>query len=422
MQRTAVLMSIGTRGDVEPFLALAEIFLAHDWRVVTVFPEQFRADAQSLDVIFVGFDRAFLEMLHAADGKTLMGGKGSRWQRIKSLYRLAKQGSRLSRQMMTTQHQVLHEYDPELTIFHPKCLYGVVWGRGRGGAIAYSPVPVNAHPVDEIGPTFRDDGRWINRRLLHLTVWARALAIRKYARSFFNSYPGVSFGVRDLVRTFRTELPTYYAVSPTLFPRPQDWPASAQVTGFHERDKTLDWQPTPELLSFLEQHAAPVLITFGSMTNAEPAVKTRLIVNVLRRENIPAIINCSEGGLTQLPDAPEHVFFVNRIPYDWAFLRVDCVVHHGGSGTTHTALKYGRPAMIVPHIIDQFFWNRTLARRGLGPLGPSMRKLTTENFATGLSLLRTEQDYREKVQQVSAQMATEPVLETVYHSLVDRMR
>jgi UDP:flavonoid glycosyltransferase YjiC (YdhE family) len=56
------------------------------------------------------------------------------------------------------------------------------------------------------------------------------------------------------------------------------------------------------------------------------------------------------------------------------------VVHHGGSGTTHSALQFERPQLILPHIADQFLWNKLIHKSGIGPLGFPIKKFTSARF------------------------------------------
>lgn len=95
------------------------------------------------------------------------------------------------------------------------------------------------------------------------------------------------------------------------------------------------------------------------MINNDPTEKTKIILNILQRNGIPAIINTASGGLVEPENYDkEQFYFVNRIPYDWVFPKLYAVIHHGGSGTTHTAIKYGCASLIIPHIIDQYVWNK----------------------------------------------------------------
>ena len=188
--------------------------------------------------------------------------------------------------------------------------------------------------------------------------------------------------------------------------------------GYFERDKTLNWEPEEALTHFLQQHEKIVFISFGSMTNAKPAVITKAIVEVLEKHKIPAILNTSWGGLEKTATTADHLLFVQDLPYDWIFPRVYAAVHHGGSGTTHSALKYGCPALIIPHIVDQPYWSKTLSDLQLGPKGIPIKKLNANRFEKGILELRNNAVYRTNAAAVAAQMKAESDPETLVNSIL----
>jgi UDP:flavonoid glycosyltransferase YjiC (YdhE family) len=149
------------------------------------------------------------------------------------------------------------------------------------------------------------------------------------------------------------------------------------------------------------------------MSNPNPKEKTRIIVEVLKRNNISAIINTSWEGLEKI-DCPDHIYFISNVPYDWLFPRMYAVVHHGGSGTTHTALKYTCPSLVIPHAVDQFFWAKTVSTLGLGPKGISIRKLNEQNFETVLLDLLDNDHYRKNARQISEKMKSESDQDKLY--------
>ena len=159
------------------------------------------------------------------------------------------------------------------------------------------------------------------------------------------------------------------------------WNENLKVLGFHERNKILTWNPDNELSDFFKKHSKILFITFGSMLNPEPEEKTRILLEILMRNQIPALINTASGGLVK-PDKfnSELIHFVSQIPYDWIFPKVYGVIIHGGSGTTHLALKYGCATMIIPHIIDQFVWDKIIFRMGAGPKGVRINKITAKTL------------------------------------------
>lgn len=406
---------MGTRGDIEPFLAVAEILKESEWEVVCVFPEQFRRDAEEMGFRFYGFSREFLELLDGDVAKQVLGGGGSILSRIRSWSSLARSGYRLSKEMVKLQHEVQLKESPDRVIYHPKCNFALVWGMANPGkSIMLSPIPGMAHPIDHMTVLWGDHGRTLNRLSFWFVNTVKALTIRLIASKFNTDYPGLKITVSAIKKQMLQKEETLYAVSPTLFPRPHYWPPQARVVGFFERDKTTNWQPSEELLAFLAKHEKIIFISFGSMTNPDPKLKSEIVVEVLRRLGVPAIINTSWGGLQRIDDAPESILFVESVPYDWLFPKVYAVVHHGGSGTTHMGVKHGLPSLVIPHAVDQLFWNRTISDFGLGPAGLNIRDLDQENLERKLLDLIGNAGYERKALEFSERMVSESDRHALY--------
>jgi UDP:flavonoid glycosyltransferase YjiC (YdhE family) len=211
-----------------------------------------------------------------------------------------------------------------------------------------------------------------------------------------------------------------YAISPTVFSRPDYWKDNITVLGYHERQKNINWQPDNKLSEFLEKHKKILFITFGSMTNPDPDKKTEIIIEILERNNIPAIINTASGGLVrpEMYDS-EMIHFVSRIPYDWIFPKIYGVIHHGGSGTTHLALKYGCATMIIPHIIDQFVWNKIVYDIGAGPKGVNIGKISLKNLEPKILELLKNSSFKIKAEQIASEMKKENFREEIYNSIIE---
>jgi UDP:flavonoid glycosyltransferase YjiC (YdhE family) len=155
------------------------------------------------------------------------------------------------------------------------------------------------------------------------------------------------------------------------------------------------------------------------MTNPQPAEKTRIIIDILQRHKIPAIINTASGGLVE-PAAYDSdlIHFVSQIPYDWILPKMYGMVHHGGSGTTHLARKYGLAIMIIPHIIDQFVWDKIIAEKGAGPKGVKVSKITTQKLEPKILELVNNRAYKQKAEQMASQMAEEDFRERIYQAII----
>lgn len=156
------------------------------------------------------------------------------------------------------------------------------------------------------------------------------------------------------------------------------------------------------------------------MLNPEPELKTKRILEILERNKIPAVINTADGGLIK-PDnfSSELIYFVSQIPYDWIFPKMYAVIHHGGSGTTHLAIKYGCAAMIIPHFIDQFGWDRMISDIGVGPKGVKISRITNKKFELKVLELFNNRSYKEKSEKIGNQMKKEDFKDELYNTIIN---
>ncbi|WP_020568917.1 glycosyltransferase [Neolewinella persica] len=407
-----LLLSIGTRGDMEPFLAVGDMLLKAGHETVCVMPAQFQELAEGAGFPFEALDRRFLELIDGSAGRAIMGQKGSAVNRVVQLGKLAWESLSIQRDLVKEQRDAIFKHQPDRILYHPKCVFARAWGICHPGrAIVISPIPNWLHPVEKyphiaINTNF---GRRSNLLSYAVINYLTALMSARSVKAFSADFPGHQLNRKAIAKYMKEQERALYLVSPTLFPRPAYWPDQAMVPGYFERPKTGNWSPPAGLMDFLarfkDEH--PTFITFGSMVNAAPDATTNVILSVLRKHQIPAIINTSSGGLIHQEDVPSHIHFVNNIPYEWIFPKVHSVVHHGGSGTTHTALKHQCASLIIPHIIDQFFWNKRVAALGAGPLGIKIKQLNETTFEQLILDLRSNVSYGEKAIELGQLMAGE---------------
>lgn len=200
--------------------------------------------------------------------------------------------------------------------------------------------------------------------------------------------------------------PVLYGFSPSVIPRPPDWDARVHVTGYWFLDAEADWSPPPELLAFLHDGPPPVYIGFGSMSSRQPEETTGLVLRALERARQRAILLSGWGGLRRA-DLPDSVFMVDSIPHAWLFPRVAAVVHHGGAGTTAAGFRAGVPSVIIPFFGDQPFWGGRVAALGVGPPPIPRRQLTVERLAAALQRAVTSQDMRRRAADLGAAVRAE---------------
>ncbi|KAL8262014.1 hypothetical protein R6Q59_026063 [Mikania micrantha] len=164
-----------------------------------------------------------------------------------------------------------------------------------------------------------------------------------------------------------SDIPHGYIWSPHLVPKPKDWGPKIDVVGFCFLDLASNYEPPVELVNWLKAGPKPIYIGFGSLPVQQPEKMTQIIVQALERTGQRGIINKGWGGLGNLVEPKDFVYSLDNIPHDWLFLQCASVIHHGGAGTTAAGLKAACPTTIVPFFGDQPFWGERVHARGVGP-------------------------------------------------------
>lgn len=200
--------------------------------------------------------------------------------------------------------------------------------------------------------------------------------------------------------------PMLYGISPAVLARPTDWGASIRVTGYWFLDQEADWSPPPALEAFLQAGPPPVYIGFGSMGARKPEKTANLVVQALRRAGQRAIILSGWSGLRER-DLPDALVMTESVPHAWLFRRVAAVVHHGGAGTTAAGLRAGVPTIVIPFHGDQPFWGRRVAELGVGPTPIPRHKLTAENLGQAIAQAVGDQAMRERAARLGATIRAE---------------
>lgn len=210
--------------------------------------------------------------------------------------------------------------------------------------------------------------------------------------------------------TGKVTTPVLYGISPSVLPRPADWPAHVHLTGYWLLDHPQDFQPLPELQAFLEAGPTPIYLGFGSMGNPNPEQTTELVLNALNQSGERAVLLKGWGGIIH-GAPPENVYLSGAIPHSWLFPRMAAVVHHGGAGTTAAGLRAGVPGVIVPFFGDQPFWGRTAQNLGVAPPPLPRKTLTAERLAQAIHTATSDQTMRHQAAKLGAAISSENGLE-----------
>lgn len=163
-------------------------------------------------------------------------------------------------------------------------------------------------------------------------------------------------------RSLWTDHPMLYGVSPALVPRPGDWPDNAHVCGQWVPPLAATFAPSEALLAFLDAGEPPVYVGFGSMAGFDNTRLADAVIGAVGQRR--ALFNAGWSGI-DAARLPLNFHAVGHVPHDWLLPRCAMAIHHGGSGTTHSACRAGIPSVIVPFAGDQSFWNARLRDAGV---------------------------------------------------------
>lgn len=185
----------------------------------------------------------------------------------------------------------------------------------------------------------------------------------------------------------RLRIPYTYCWSPALIPKPNDWGNHIDIAGFYFLNLASSYTPEPELAAFLAAGPPPVYIGFGSIVVDDPDHLTRVIFDAVAETGVRALVSKGWGGLgADSVGIPEGVFMLGNVPHDWLFKNVSAVCHHGGAGTTAAGIQAGKPTIVVPFFGDQPFWGSMVARAGAGPDPIPYKRLTAEGLAEAIRI------------------------------------
>ncbi|MGW4946155.1 glycosyltransferase [Actinoplanes sp. NPDC004185] len=197
--------------------------------------------------------------------------------------------------------------------------------------------------------------------------------------------------------------PIFHGFSPAVVPRPADWPAAVQVTGYWWPARAGQWQPSDLLTSFLEAGPPPVFVGFGSMTPDHERLHD-IVAAAVGRAGVRAVV---QSGWAGLGPAGDDILVVDDLPHDWLFPRTAAVVHHAGAGTTAAGLRAGVPAVPVPILVDQPFWADRLHRLGVAPQPLPLGELTAGTLADALRSCLARPAYRERATELARRIRAE---------------
>jgi sterol 3beta-glucosyltransferase len=382
-----MLLTAGTRGDVEPFAALARHAASRGHEVRLALPDDAVAP-DGVDAVRLGLDAR--RMLSPA-GRTP-------WALARHVRTEVRPGMR---RMLATAVRETVGFRPDVVVHHSLILSAPMAADSLGVPrvlVEFAPVatPSARFPAAG-GPTATRDLGARNRSTYAVPRFAARLFDADVARAAAE-LPG---GRRPAGRS--PSRATLMAVSPELLPRPDDWPERVHQTGAWYEEAPAR-SPDPVVDDFLG--AGPFLVaSFGSMATGDASARGRAIVTAARAHGLRVLLVTGWGGLA-LPEecrGPD-VLALRSAPFDAVLPGAALAVHHGGAGTSHAVARAGVPAVVVPVTADQPFWAARLHRQGLAAAPIPLRRLSA---STLVPAMREALSRRERAAEVGRLMRRE---------------
>lgn len=376
--------TLGSRGDVQPYVALGQALVRAGHEAVVCTGESFRTLVEGAGLRFTATASDLMAIAQTPEGKAVLEHPVRNLRKTMALTRSVVNPA----YRKTLEDFLRASAGADCIVYHPKALGAVDIANYRGiPCVSMPPVPITC-PIPEfpcLAVTTRDLGARLNRMSYQVNALAEASQI-----GLVNDFRERCLGLGPrkagayAFSDGRARIPTVYPVSPSLFPDVKSWDGHVLVPGFFFVDEGAARLPE-EVARFLDGGAKPVAITFGSMPMADPARFLGILRTTLEETGNRAILLVGNSGIECESD--QTILVVPSVSHQLLFPQVKGVIHHGGVGTLAAALKAGVPQMIVPFSVDQPFWAERTRRLGLG-LGLAPRREAELSVATLSKALR----------------------------------
>lgn len=418
MSKRIAMATIGTQGDVQPYVALGVALKERGYEVVLGAPDDFEDLATGYGLDFCRLGRNIQEFLKQSQFENAMS-----QNMLVNAPALLREGQRIVDTAARAAWEMTQGADAILLNMNTS--FGIDIAEALGiPAIMVALQPLNSTSEFPFcayyGPSF---GKAFNK-LSYTAMGVSQIYYNLPRNRLRRELMGLK--TRRIGGLFRdndgNRLLTLCAYSELVSPRPKDWPPTSVVTGYWPLTDNTGWEPSERFRKFLSEGDKPVYVGFGSMPFGAER-NTEILKEAVAKWGGRVVVARGWGGINP-DDLPPEIYAIRRAPHDKLFKYVKAVVHHGGAGTTAAGLYAGRPTFVVPQTVDQPYWGKRVYDLGCGPMPVRLRKLTADSLAEALHLLDTTPAYEANAkalaEKLNAEDGTARAIEAIQGALEQR--
>lgn len=381
------ILAIGSRGDVQPYIALGAALIRAGKKVRIATFDAFKALAEGAGMEFYQVKGDITAIASNVKRDSTMRGE-SPLKAIQSFGKLKDYATEVQGDLYDAMFTASE--DAEAVIYHPGCVIGHFAAQHLGiPSLLASPYPM--YPTKQysslvfygrvhLGSGFNILSHKMFQRMMWMTggMPVKQFWMKRFGKAPEN-YKNIFAHLAD------SPTPVLISGSPSIFPTPENCPDNIHTTGYWFYDEEQAWKPAAELTAFLEAGSKPIYIGFGSMGNPDEAAETRrIMLEAAEKTGQRAVLAAGWSGMQTEGSLPENIFMLESAPHSWLFPRMSAVVHHGGAGTAAAGFRAGVPSVIVPHGMDQYAWGYRAYELGVGTKPINRSKLTSDNLANAI--------------------------------------
>jgi len=406
-----LIVTLGSRGDVQPYIALGQGLQAAGHQVKIATHCNFQNFVESHGLAFAPIHADMQALMSSERGRRMWLAGGNSALYGHRFFRTVKPLTR------TIAQNCLDACSGADIVLGSMLGYWVTYGAAEKlGLPLHAAYLQPAHPTGlypnamfkPLPPSVKNRDRYnlFSYEAFNRVLWLLAASMYNDARKHVLGLPPLQYAdlFGDLTHPGGPQV--LYGYSSHILPEDPTWPERIRVTGFWYLDPPADWQPPAQLVKFLESGSPPVYVGFGSMSSCRPQETADTVVEALQLAGVRGVLLSGWAGLKP-SKLPPGVIQIDEAPHSWLFPQMAAVVHHGGAGTLAAALRAGAPQVAVPFSADQPFWAHTLTELGVAAAPIPHKRLNAARLAAAITQVTSDGAIRRRATELGAKIRAE---------------